>query len=165
MLGKLKNLLGRNEDKGIKIMSPLAGALLPISEVRDPVFAEEILGRGVAVRPSGNRVVSPVNGVVDNAFDTGHAVALISDDGAEVLIHIGLDTVKLKGKHFTARVKNGDKVKIGDVLIDFDAAEISTAGFDTITPVVICNSTDFGTFNVKSNQVVQEGEEIILLER
>jgi PTS system beta-glucosides-specific IIC component len=82
-----------------------------------------------------------------------------------VLIHIGLDTVKLNGKHFITRVKSGDKVKIGDILIEFDAAEISAAGFDTITPVVICNSSDFAKFYAKPSQMLQEGEEIILLER
>ena len=93
MFSKLKNLLVGNKTKQLKIMSPLSGELVSISEVDDPTFAEEMLGRSVAIRPMGGRVVSPINGVVDNVFDTGHAVTLISDSGVEVLIHVGLEKI------------------------------------------------------------------------
>ena len=148
----------------MKILAPLKGEVIPIAEVSDPVFGEEILGKGVAIRPTGNRVVSPIKGIVTQMFDTGHAVSLTSDDGVEVLIHVGLDTVRLKGEHYTPRVKEGDNVNPGDVLIEFNREGIA-AGYDTTTPIVICNSDDFKDFDMIVEKTVSEGDEIMLLRR
>ena len=163
MFGKLKGLLTKEKNR-MKVLAPLEGEVVPVSQVNDPTFSEEILGKGVAILPAGNRVVSPVNGVVSQMFDTGHAVSIISDEGAEVLIHVGLDTIKLKGEHFTIHAHNQDEVKIGDVLMEFDRAGIVAAGYDVITPIVICNSSNFGSFEVMTGKTVKEGEEIILME-
>lgn len=164
MFGKLKDLFGKEKDS-IKILAPIAGEVLPVSQVNDPTFSEELLGKGIAIRPTGNRVVSPVNGTVSQMFDTGHAVTLMSDDGVEVLVHVGLDTIKLKGEHYTIHAHDGDRVKAGDVLMEFDRDGIASAGFDTVTPVVVCNSADFREWDMRTGKTVQEGEEIILLQK
>jgi len=162
MLGKLKKTFGL-ERKVVKIVAPVDGSAVTLTEVPDPAFSEEMFGRGIAIKPTVGRVVSPVDGVVSQMFDTGHAVSLTSGSGTEVLIHIGLDTVRLHGEHFTALAQTGDKVKIGDGLIDFDIAAISAAGYNTITPIVICNSDDYKTFDIKSDIDVKIGDEIITL--
>ena len=162
MLSKLKNALGM-EKKFVKIAAPLYGASVALSEVTDPAFSQELLGRGIAIRPSSGHAASPINGTVSRMFATGHAVSLVSDDGAEILIHIGIDTVKLKGKHFTTLVKSGDSVKIGDGLINFDLSAITAAGYDIITPVVICNTDDYKQFDMKIGIDVKIGDEIMTL--
>lgn len=150
-----------NSSSSSEIYSPLNGKCVPLSEVSDPTFAEEILGKGVAIIPSEGKVVSPVNGTVEMVFDTLHAVALSSDDGAEILIHVGLDTVKLNGKHYKAIAKTGDTVKVGDVLIEFDKDAIKAEGFDTITPVIVSNSGDYGDILTVTGQEVKTGDSII----
>lgn len=150
-----------NSSSSSEIYSPLNGKCVPLSEVSDPTFAEEILGKGVAIIPSEGKVVSPVNGTVEMVFDTLHAVALSSDDGAEILIHVGLDTVKLNGKHYKAIAKTGDTVKVGDVLIEFDKDAIKAEGFDIITPVIVSNSGDYGDILTITGQEVKTGDSII----
>ncbi|MEG1932244.1 MAG: PTS glucose transporter subunit IIA, partial [Pygmaiobacter sp.] len=98
----------------LQVPSPVEGNAVAISEVSDPTFGEEILGRGVAIRPSKGRVVSPVSGTIETIFDTGHAVSIHSDEGVDILIHVGLDTIKLAGKGYTKRVVNGQHVVAGD---------------------------------------------------
>lgn len=127
------------------LYAPVAGEVVAITEVSDPTFGEEILGKGVAIKPANGRVVAPCDATVDMMFETGHAVSLVADCGAEILIHVGLDTVNLKGEHYTVHAKNGDHVKKGDLLMEFDPEAIKAAGYDIITPVVICNSGDYGT--------------------
>lgn len=128
---------------GIVILNPVEGKVVPLSEVPDETFAQEILGKGVAVIPSSNQIVAPVDGEVVSIFDTKHAVAIKGENGAEILIHVGVDTVKLGGKHFEAMVKDGDKVKAGDVLVEFDAEAIQAEGYPVITPVLVTNSSDY----------------------
>lgn len=164
MFGKLKNMFEK-EKEVLKILAPLAGEVIPISQVNDPTFSEELLGKGVAIRPSENRVVAPFDGKVLQMFETGHAVTLVSENGIEVLIHVGLDTVKLKNKHYTIHTKDGDTVKAGDLLIEFDREKISEEGYDTVTPVVICNSTDYQTFNFETGKPVHYGNDLILLSK
>ena len=149
--------------KAIKIAAPLDGTAVALSRVSDPAFSEGMLGKGIAIMPTSGHVASPVTGRVDRMFDTGHAVSLISEDGVEILIHIGQDTVQLEGKHFTPTVKTGDAVKAGDGLIDFDLEAIKAAGFDVMTPVVICNHEDYRKFDVKIDCSVKIGDEIISL--
>ncbi len=143
------------------ICSPLSGKAVPLSEVSDPTFGEEILGKGVAVIPSEGKVVSPVNGTVETVFDTLHAIGLKSDDGVEILIHIGLDTVKLGGKYFTAHVKSGDKVTVGTPLVDVDLVKVKEEGYDIITPVIISNSPDYGDVLAVTGQEVKAGDGLI----
>lgn len=126
----------------VRMRQPLQGTIVPLEDVPDSTFADRLLGGGVAIDPSGNQVVAPAAGVVSQAFPTGHAVALTLDDGAEVLIHVGLDTVKMNGEGFTVHVKNGDRVVAGQRLVDFDRSAIEAAGYKAITPVVILGHAD-----------------------
>ena len=161
MFNLRKNLF-KNEKKSLfTLVSPVEGEVVPLSKVPDPTFSQEMLGPGVAIQPARGRVVSPVNGTVSQVFDTGHAVTLVSDEGVEILIHIGIDTVQLKGEHYTPITQNGAHVMIGDVLIEFDERAIITAGYETITPVVICNSGDYRQFDLQTGKAVKEGEQII----
>ena len=127
----------KNEE--IIIYSPLEGKVVPLSKVEDEAFAKEILGKGVAIEPVGNKLFSPVDGMVDNVFDTKHAIGIMSNEGISILIHIGIDTVKLEGKYFDVKVKAGDKVKKGDLLAEFDRNGIKKDGFSVVTPIVACN--------------------------
>ena len=122
MFGKLKNLFGG--DSGIEITAPVAGKVVALEDVPDPTFAQGILGPGIAIEPAEGRIVAPADGTVDVMFETGHAVSMTTADGAELLIHVGIDTVQLEGKHYKACCKAGQQVKKGDVLIEFDPAAI-----------------------------------------
>lgn len=126
-----------------KVLSPLKGKAIPLFEVKDSTFAQEILGKGAAIQPEEGKVVAPFDGTVTVMMETKHAIGLESKDGVEVLIHIGLDTVQLEGKYFTAHVKDGDQIKAGDLLLEFDIEKIKEAGYDITTPVIITNSGDF----------------------
>lgn len=159
-MGLFDKIFGKKFDE---ICAPVAGEAVPSSEVNDPTFGEEMLGRGMAIKPAAGRVVAPCDAMVDMMFDTGHAVSLTTDFGAEILIHVGIDTVNLQGEHYTVHCKNGDKVKKGQLLIEFDKDAIAAAGYDTVTPVVICNSDDFGTFETVTGKTVAEGDVVIKL--
>lgn len=110
--------------KSTTVVSPLAGKVIPLSSVDDAAFASEAMGKGMAIEPSEGKLYSPVSGVVSTIFRTGHCIAVVSDDGVEVLIHIGIETVKLKGKYFDVKVEEGATVKQGDLLIEFDLEQI-----------------------------------------
>ncbi|MED4116275.1 beta-glucoside-specific PTS transporter subunit IIABC [Priestia megaterium] len=125
------------------ITSPLSGVVKSLKEVSDPVFAEEVMGKGIAIEPEQGQVVSPINGTVAHLAVTKHAIGIISESGAELLIHIGIDTVQLNGKHFTTYVQAGDEVTAGQLLIEFDEKEIRKAGFQTVTPVLLINHDRF----------------------
>lgn len=155
----------RKIKSAIVIGGPVEGELVSIKEVNDPTFSEEILGKGVAIKPSRGRVVAPADAVIDVIFDTNHALSLVTDNGVELLIHIGIDTVKLKGQHFKGFVKAGDKVKAGDVLIEFDLKGISDEGYDTICPIVVCNTGDYGKVEVLSSGNIKELETVIRIQK
>jgi PTS system beta-glucosides-specific IIC component len=139
--------------KKIRIKSPMKGKIIPLAKVKDEAFSSEVLGKGIAVLPETGTVVSPVNGTVDSVADAKHAVNLVGEAGEEIMIHVGMDTVTLKGKPFTARVKAGDKVKIGDVLLEVDLKAIKDAGLETVTPVVLLNTMDFKGLEYVSGEV------------
>lgn len=147
----------------ISIMSPINGDAVPLSLVNDLTFAEEIMGKGIAIIPTEGKVVSPINGTVAMVFNTKHAIGLQSEDGAEILIHVGLDTVNLEGQYFNSFVKSGDTVKVGDKLLEFDIEAIKEAGYDTITPIIITNTTNY--LDIISSEVasVKAGDEIITI--
>ncbi|MEL4505593.1 beta-glucoside-specific PTS transporter subunit IIABC [Luteococcus sp. H138] len=146
-----------------EIQSPLAGEVLPLESVKDAVFARGALGPGVAVVPSEGRLVAPADGAVTVMFPTGHAVGLATDAGAELLMHVGLDTVQLQGEHFTTHVAKGDRVTRGDLLVEFDVEAIAAAGYDLTTPVVITNSKSFGAVRPVANGRVRVGDTILTL--
>lgn len=143
------------------ICAPLTGEAVALSEVNDLTFAEEIMGPGMAIIPTEGKVVSPVNGTVAMIFETKHAIALVDDNGTELLIHVGLDTVKLGGKYFTAYVKAGDKVKVGSPLVDFDLNGIKGEGYDIITPVIVTNNAEYSGILPINDRAVKMGEEVI----
>ncbi|MBN3345503.1 PTS beta-glucoside transporter subunit EIIBCA [Clostridium botulinum] len=145
----------------IEIASPLSGELIPLSQVNDDVFSGELLGKGMAILPNNGNVVSPIEGIVSTVLESKHAVALQGDNGVEILIHIGLDTVNLEGKYFKSFVKSGDRVKIGDKLIEFNINEIKKLGYDTVTPVIICNSDKYETVVGEKENEVTFGNNII----
>jgi glucose-specific phosphotransferase system IIA component len=163
MLKKWKDIFSKKDE--IIIQSPVQGEACEITQVNDATFRDKLLGEGIAIRPSTGRVVAPVNGMIAILFETKHACTIVSDQGTEILIHIGLDTVNLKGKYYKAYVKDGDKVKVGDLILEFDMDKIKEAGYDLITPVVICNSADYSKIQTFSGNQVQELEPIMSLQK
>ena len=139
----------------------MKGEILPLNEVNDETFASEMMGKGVAIKPLDGKVVSPINGTVETIFKTKHAIGLKSEDGTEILIHIGMDTVQLEGKHFKAYVKDGDKVKIGDTLIEFDTEAIKKEGYELTTPVIVTNTNDYLEVLARGSKKVNTGDAII----
>ena len=126
------------------LTSPVNGTQIPLSEVADEIFASEMLGTTVAVEPADGKIVAPCDGEVSNIFETGHAVCITTEAGGELLIHIGIDTVKMDGKGFTKKVSDGDKVHAGDILVEADLEEIKNAGYQTTTMMILTNTDEFG---------------------
>ena len=163
-MGLFDKLFGKKEEINPNhVYAPMAGEAVAISEVPDPTFSSGAMGNGIAIKPTDGKVCSPVNGTVDMMFDTGHAVSLVSDNGIEILIHVGLETVGLEGKPFQIKVQNGQKVKKGDILMIADLAAIEAAGLPTITPVLICNTDDYPTFNTFVGKNVTNEDVVIEL--
>ena len=148
-MGFFSKLFGKNEEKlnPNHLYAPMAGAAVSVTEVPDPTFAEGMLGDGIAIIPTDGKVCAPCDATVDMMFTTGHAVSLTTETGAEILIHVGLETVSLEGKPFKVHVASGDKVKKGQLLMEADLAAIKAAGLNTITPMLVCNSADFSALN------------------
>lgn len=143
------------------LLSPIAGKVIPLSEVNDKTFAAGLLGQGVAIEPSGNKVVAPSDSKIEAIFPTGHALALHTQEGLDVLIHIGLDTVKLDGRYFDVKTSVGQVVKKGDVLIEFDREAIEREGFDVTAPILICNSVEFASIKGNVGDTVAELDQLI----
>lgn len=146
-----------NLEGKIVIDAPVKGNVIPLEEVNDPTFATGVLGKGLAVEPTEGKVYAPFDGVCENLFDTLHALALVSDTGIVMLIHVGLETVSLGGKPFKAHVKTGDKIKKGQLLLEFDIDEIKNSGCETVTPVVITNEDEIGKVNLENGKIVIGG--------
>lgn len=141
------------------------GKAVPLKEVSDPTFAEELLGKGMAVIPSEGRIYAPADGEIGMVFDTLHAISMVSDNGAEILIHVGIDTVKMNGEGFTGHVKSGDHVKKGDLLLEVDLEKVKAAGYDTVTPVIVCNTADFSSVIPAASGDVEPGDDLIELKK
>ncbi len=144
----------------IRMDSPLRGRLVPLSEVSDPAFASGVMGRGAAVADPEGRVVSPVDGEVTVLFASKHAIGIHGAEGTDILIHVGVDTVKLEGKHFTAHVAQGDTVRRGQLLLTFDPDAIRAEGYETTTPVLVTNAADYGkiTFTLDGTEISSGGD-------
>ena len=138
----------------VLVEAPVTGNVLDLTTINDPVFSSLAMGKGIAIQPDSDVVVAPFNGVVESLFPTGHAIGLKSDNGAEVLIHIGIDTVKLEGKHFKPLVSQGETVEVGQPLIEFDRKAIADEGFDTVIPVVVTNT------NLAKDVLLEDNKEI-----
>lgn len=143
------------------LYSPLEGTAIPLSEVKDATFASEVLGRGMAVIPSKGEVKAPCDATVSTIFDTKHAIGLATESGLELLIHIGVDTVELGGKFYTAHVKDGDVVKKGQTLITFDMDAIKVAGYDVTTPLIVTNTDDYEEVKMLAEGTVNNGSEVL----
>ncbi|WP_172251954.1 beta-glucoside-specific PTS transporter subunit IIABC [Saccharibacillus deserti] len=142
-------------------LSPLSGTVIPLADVPDPAFAAEAMGKGVAIEPSVGRVVAPFDGTVTVAFKKKHALAVVSDGGAEILVHVGVDTVKLDGLYFTSHIQEGDRVTAGQLLLEFDIEQIRAAGYPTVTPVIVTNAFDYEDVLPLQQGQIASGEELL----
>ena len=141
----------------------LNGTVVPLADVKDEAFASGVLGDGIAIEPSDGELVAPADGEISSTFETHHAVGMTTADGAELLMHIGIDTVKLGGKHFTYLVNEGDKVKKGQPLIRFELEAIKAEGYPVTTPVIVCNTDDYAVFEAKASGTVKQGDALLEL--
>lgn len=162
MFDSLKKMFEKNA-KTISLKAVEDGRTIPMDEVNDQTFAQELLGPGIAIVPSNGTVVSPINGTIATVMDTKHAVCIQGEDGLELIVHAGLDTVELNGKYYQTYKEIGDQVKAGDVLLEFDLEEITKAGYDATTPIVITNLGDYKITKCLTGQQVKAGEEVIQL--
>ena len=135
----------KDEDKKFVIASPVKGKLIALNDVPDETFAQGILGQGAAVIPSEGKVVAPADGEISSIFDTKHAVGITLENGVEILVHVGINTVEMNGEGFEAFVKEGDKVKKGQKLVEFSIDKINEAGYKTETPIIITNTDDYAS--------------------
>ena len=150
----------------ITISSPMTGKVIPLTQVNDPTFAGELMGKGSAIIPTIGQVLAPEDGEVVSLFRTKHAIGFVTDTGAEILIHIGIDTVKLDGQHFEAHVEAGSKVKKGDLLVSFDIDAIKQAGFEVTTPIIITNSDDYKDVQtIFMQDDIQAGDALLALNK
>ncbi|MBE7683192.1 beta-glucoside-specific PTS transporter subunit IIABC [Paenibacillus sp. P13VS] len=146
------------------IVSPMTGEIKPITEVEDQAFAQELMGKGIAIIPSEGKVYAPFDGIVEALYRTKHAIGLKASNGVEILIHIGVDTVSLKGKYFTAHIEQGQTIKAGDLLVEFDPEGITSAGYNTITSIVVTNMQEFGdVLTTATSGPVRESEALLKL--
>lgn len=162
MFDSLKKMFEKNA-KTISLKAVEDGRTIPMDEVNDQTFAQELLGPGIAIVPSNGTVVSPINGTIATVMDTKHAVCIQGEDGLELIVHAGLDTVELNGKYYQTYKEIGDQVKAGDVLLEFDLEEITKAGYNVTTPIVITNLGDYKITKCLTGQQVKAGEEVIQL--
>lgn len=164
MMGKILNKLSRSK-KSFMLYSYANGKTVELNRVNDEVFSTGMLGQGIAIEPEDGRLYAPCAGEVGHIFDTKHAINFISDFGAEILLHIGLDTVKLKGKGFDLKVKEGDRVNKGDLLCVFDIEVIKEAGLKATTPMVITNSDNFSRIDPRPECEIKVGDSVLRIEK
>lgn len=155
----------KKKDEGMVITAPIKGKTVELSQVSDPTFGECMLGKGVAIMPEEGKVYAPADGEISMMFATHHAVSMVTTEGVELLIHVGLETVALKGEHYEAHVQSGDQVKKGDLLLSMDLEKIKDAGYDIISPVVVCNTDDYKDVQGILSGQVNPGEPIIKIEK
>lgn len=145
------------------IYAPVKGKVISIKEVKDPTFSQELLGTGIAIIPQDETFCSPVTGIIETVFDTLHAITIKSETGIELLVHIGLDTVELKGQGFEALVKSGDHVQAGDAMMKVDISKIRSMGYDITTPIIVCNSEKYQNIQGCQATEVSVGDAILTL--
>ncbi|PCF57804.1 PTS sugar transporter subunit IIA [Staphylococcus delphini] len=159
-----KKLFGKSEEanKEIQVYAPMTGEYVKIEDIPDPVFAQKMMGDGFGIRPTEGKVVSPIAGVVDNVFPTKHAIGLKADNGLEVLVHIGLDTVQLNGEGFETLVNSGDTVKVGDPLVTFDVDYIDQLAKSIVSPVIITNTDQTAAIAIQQAAQLNKGETSVI---
>lgn len=156
-------MFGLGKKKKEIIGAPIEGEVVAISRVNDPTFSQEIVGKGVAIIPMAGKVAAPVDGRIEMVFDTKHAITMKTEEGAELLIHVGIDTVTLKGESFEAFVEAGQEVKAGQTLLEFDIETIKKAGLDPISPVVVCNPFNYKKIIQHTGKIVKMQNDIMTL--
>jgi len=139
----------------------MSGTIVPLAEINDSAFSQSLLGKGIAIDPNEGKVIAPEDGVLSTLFPTNHALGIETDSGVEILIHIGMDTVQLEGKFFNPKVKQGDVIKKGQVLMEFDPEGIKAAGFSLVTPVVITNTNAYTDVIETDAKTVFKGDTLI----
>ena len=147
--------------KDIRLSSPLNGEMVALKDIKDPVFSSGSMGRGMAVKNPEGKVYAPFDGEITVFFETKHAIGLKSEDGVELLIHVGMDTVNLKGECFTAKAQQGDKVKRGQLLLEFDPEVIEAAGLTTQTPMIVTNTSEYSRITVAREGIADHGDTVI----
>lgn len=157
------DFLKKKKTKQHTLGSPVKGKAVLLKDVSDPTFAQEMLGKGVAVIPSDGRIVAPCDGRVTMLFNTLHAVSVVPDYGAEILIHVGIDTVNMKGAGFTAHVKVDDTVRKGDLLLTVDLDQVKAAGYDTTTMMVVCNTPNYASVTADAPKDVEAGDDVLTI--
>lgn len=153
----------KKQAANFEIVAPVNGDIIPLEEVPDPVFNQKMMGEGIAITPSDGHFLSPVNGKIIQIPDTKHAVGILAEDGSEILIHIGLETVALKGEGFEAKVKVGDEVSVGQVLIEADLEYLREHADNIVTPIIITNSQNNGkAYKMTDEKKGTAGETVII---
>ena len=147
----------------LKILAPMNGQAVPLDQVPDAVFADKVLGDGLGIIPTDGKIYSPVDGEISSVAETLHAYGFSSDDGLEILVHVGLDTVSLKGEGFKSHVSVGDRVKAGDLVAEADLGFLKSKGFNTITPVLVCDGADDKTMKTAAGDVKACQDAVITL--
>lgn len=158
-----KKIFKKSKEDILEIHAPLNGEILPLEDVPDPVFSKKMMGEGIAIKPVDGRVLSPVKGKIIQIPESKHAVGIEAEDGSEILIHVGLETVALKGEGFSTSVRVGDQVKRGDQLMSFDLNYITEHAKDTVTPIVITNSlTSDKNYSLTKEKEAKAGKTVII---
>ena len=140
------------------------GKVVELKEVYDPTFNSGMLGQGVAIVPSEGKIYAPADGEIGMVFETLHAVSMTADNGVEILVHVGLDTVELKGEGFEAHVQAGDKVKKGDLMLSVDLDAVQAAGYDIVTPILVCNTDEYAAVEGLAGKDVVPGEDVVKIQ-
>lgn len=167
LFSKLKQLVS-NDNKSandIEIIAPLDGEIIKIEDVPDVVFAEKIVGDGIAIKPSGNKIVAPIAGTIGKIFETNHAFSIESDNGIELFVHFGIDTVELKGEGFTRIAAEGQHVNVGDIVIEFDLPLLQDKAKSVLTPVVISNMEDVKELVKLSGKVIAGETPVMIVKK
>ncbi|ASJ21050.1 PTS glucose transporter subunit IIA [Brachyspira hampsonii] len=144
-----------------KVYAPIQGNIVKLESVKDEAFSSGAMGKGIAIEPKEGKVYAPFDGIIETAFPTKHAIGLTSDKGVELLIHVGMDTVKLGGAHFISHIEEGQKIKKGDLLLEFNIEKIRGAGYPTLTPVIVTNSDDYSEVGITSASSVNAGDDLL----
>ena len=162
--GAPKTTESRIQGFGVEMGSPVKGKTIPLSQVNDEAFASGAMGDGLGIIPSEGKIYAPLDGTAEAVFPTGHAVGLVTEEGREILIHIGIDTVQLEGKGFYAHVEQGDRVKKGDLLIEFDPELIQKEGYDPTVIYILTDMEQVAKLDVRTNQNVEAMETVMYVE-
>lgn len=166
-MGLFDKLFGSKDKKSvdIQIYAPISGEIVNIEDVPDVVFSEKIVGDGIAIRPTGNKMVAPVDGVIGKIFETNHAFSMESKDGVELFVHFGIDTVELKGEGFTRIAQEGQQVKCGETIIEFDLPLLEAKAKSVLTPVVISNMDEISNIEKNAGEVVAGETAVLVLKK